>query len=76
MIVAISTPVIAATVSGGYSSRTRSAEQLGADGGLVQIFVVLEAVAPDHVHQPRASAASVPGRGWMCQSERAAVGLR
>ena len=45
--------MIAATFSGGYSVHHALAQQLGADRGLVQVFVVLKAVAPDHVHQPQ-----------------------
>ena len=75
MIVATSTPVIDATRSGGYSASTR---WRSSSAPTVAVLRYSSSWSPSRQMmciRPSASAASVPGRGWMCQSERRAVGL-
>ena len=53
VMVSTSTPVMAATFSGGYSDEDAIAEPVRPDGGSGEVIVVLEPVAPDDVHQPQ-----------------------
>ena len=62
-IVSTSTPVIAATFSGGYSSRTRSRSSSAPTVAAFEVVVVLEAVAPDDVHQAQGERGVGAGAG-------------